>query len=64
MRPPCTYHIGRSLTGFRWRLIDSDGETVAGSSHDYSTIDGCREAIELVKSCWRAPVTEDLAHHA
>jgi uncharacterized protein YegP (UPF0339 family) len=38
-------HIGE----WRWRLISSNGRTVADSGEGYSSLSACRDAAERVK---------------
>ncbi|MGH7132932.1 MAG: hypothetical protein ACREJO_13410 [Phycisphaerales bacterium] len=44
--------------GWWWHLSSSDphGSILAHSDHGYPSEDECRKAIEVVKSCWRAPI--------
>ncbi|MGH7132669.1 MAG: YegP family protein [Phycisphaerales bacterium] len=41
---------------WRWRLVKAEGGVIATSAEGYESQDACREAIELVKSSWRASV--------
>lgn len=47
-----------NMKAFRWRLIASNGQTIAGSSEGYTTKSDCQKALDLVKMAGKAPIDD------
>ena len=53
------YEIYQDRAGeWRWRLVAPNGKIIDASAESYSTKDGCRRGIELVRTSINAPILE------